>query len=85
MLYNIWTADIDFRATGPERAGGNLQIWYTAHGQEQVGTSSIYTVGRFDGLALVVDQYAGSVSHNLSGFTSQMLIGLGRFHTRLLE
>lgn len=64
LLYNLWTADIDFRATGPERAGGNLQIWYTAQGQEQVGTSSIYTVGRFDGLALVVDQYAGSVGYH---------------------
>ena len=53
---------MDFRATGPERGGGNLQIWYTKNGQNDVGTSSIYTVGRFDGLALVIDQYAGSVS-----------------------
>jgi mannose-binding lectin 1 len=53
--------DVDFRATGPERGGGNLQIWYAKNGQVEVGTSSIYTVGRFDGLALVIDQYAGSV------------------------
>lgn len=52
---------MDFRATGPERAGGNLQMWYVKDGQNVVGTSSIYTVGRFDGLVLVVDQYAGSV------------------------
>lgn len=52
---------MDFRATGPERAGGNLQLWYVKDGQNVVGTSSIYTVGKFDGLVLVVDQYAGSV------------------------
>lgn len=59
--HSSWTADIDFRATGPERGGGNLQIWYAKSGQNEVGTSSIYTVGKFDGLALTVDQYAGSV------------------------
>jgi hypothetical protein len=53
---------VDFRATGPERGGGNLQIWYTKNGQADVGTSSIYTVGKFDGLVLVIDQYVGSVS-----------------------
>lgn len=56
--------DIDFRATGPERGGGNLQIWYVKDGLSVVETKSIYTVGRFDGLALVVDQYAGSVRPN---------------------
>jgi mannose-binding lectin 1 len=61
LLNSVWTADIDFRATGPERGGGNLQIWYAAKGQDEIGTASIYTVGRFDGLALVIDQYAGSV------------------------
>lgn len=61
MEFSSWTIDIDFRATGPERGGGNLQIWYAKNGLEDVGTSSIYTVGRFDGLALTVDQYSGSV------------------------
>ncbi|RKF57873.1 Protein ERGIC-53 [Erysiphe neolycopersici] len=55
-----WNVVIDFRATGPERAGGNIQIWYVKDGQQAVGTSSIYTVGKFDGLALTIDQYAGS-------------------------
>ncbi|KAI1001888.1 hypothetical protein K3495_g6317 [Podosphaera aphanis] len=55
-----WAIDLDFRATGPERGGGNIQIWYVRNGQQGVGTSSIYTVGNFDGLALSVDQYAGS-------------------------
>jgi lectin, mannose-binding 1 len=61
LLHSWWTADIDFRATGPERGGGNMQIWYAKDGQNAVGTSSIYTVGKFDGLVLVIDQYAGSV------------------------
>ncbi|ESZ90190.1 hypothetical protein SBOR_9426 [Sclerotinia borealis F-4128] len=58
LQYSQWAADIEFRATGPERAGGNLNIWYAKN--EDIRVSSIYTVGKFDGLALVVDQYAGS-------------------------
>ena len=57
-----WTADFEFRATGPERGGGNLQLWYGRGGQSQVGTSSIYTVGKFDGMVLVIDTYGGRVS-----------------------
>jgi mannose-binding lectin 1 len=60
--HNYWAVDLDFRATGPERGGGNLQIWYVKDGEKNVGTSSIYTVGKFDGLVLSVDQYAGTVS-----------------------
>ena len=56
-----WTADIDFRATGPERGGGKLAVWLASNGQNEVGTSSIYTVGKFDGLALNIDTYAGTV------------------------
>ena len=41
-----------------------MQIWYARDGQSEVGTSSIYTVGKFDGLVLVIDQYAGSVSYH---------------------
>ncbi|KAI9801103.1 MAG: hypothetical protein M1833_002971 [Piccolia ochrophora] len=54
---NEWTADFDFRATGPERGGGNLQMWYT---REHQGASSAYTIGKFDGLVLVIDTYGGS-------------------------
>jgi hypothetical protein len=36
-------------------------VYLAKNGQAEIGTASIYTVGRFDGLALVVDQYAGSV------------------------
>lgn len=54
-----WTAELDFRASGPDRGGGNLQIWYTKNGKESVGTSSLYTVGNFEGMVLVLDQYGG--------------------------
>ena len=59
-----WTADFEFRASGPERGGGNLQIWYTKDGQAQIGTSSIYTVGKFEGMVLVIDTYGGRVRSN---------------------
>ncbi|KAI9832675.1 MAG: hypothetical protein M1819_004260 [Sarea resinae] len=59
QLAQEWTADFEFRASGPERGGGNLQIWYEKDGESLVGTSSIYTIGQFDGLVLVVDMYGG--------------------------
>lgn len=53
--------DFQFRASGPERGGGNLQIWYTKDGRSNIDLASIYTVGKFDGLSLVVDTYGGRV------------------------
>ncbi|TGJ79224.1 hypothetical protein E0Z10_g9533 [Xylaria hypoxylon] len=58
--YREWVADVDFRANGGERGGGNLNIWLARRGDQEIGSSSIYTVGRFDGLALLVDQHGGS-------------------------
>jgi len=55
-----WVADVDLRANGPERGGGNLNIWLANDGETQVGQSSIYTVGKFEGLALVIDAHGGS-------------------------
>ncbi|KAJ5770275.1 uncharacterized protein N7511_002326 [Penicillium nucicola] len=54
-----WSAEFQFRASGPERAGGILQLWYTKDGQARIGTSSIYTIGQFDGFALVIDNHGG--------------------------
>ncbi|PLB51241.1 lectin family integral membrane protein [Aspergillus steynii IBT 23096] len=54
-----WEAEFQFRASGIERGGGNLQLWYAKDGQSKIGTSSIYTVGQFDGLALVIDTHGG--------------------------
>ncbi|KKY23568.1 putative lectin family integral membrane [Phaeomoniella chlamydospora] len=62
-----WTAEFEFRASGPERPGGNLQLWYASNGEQAIGTSSIYTVGRFDGLAIVIDSHGGG-SGSIRGF-----------------
>jgi len=62
-----WITDVEFRASGPERAGGNLNIWLANDGPHVVGTSSIYTVKKFDGLVLVIDQHGGS-SGMIRGF-----------------
>jgi lectin, mannose-binding 1 len=62
-----WKVDLDFRASGPERAIGNLQLWYVAGGNALVTLSSIYTVGKFEGLALVIDTHGGT-SGTIRGF-----------------
>jgi lectin, mannose-binding 1 len=66
LQHTGWTADIDFRATGPERGGGKLTVWLARNGQYEVGASSIYTVGKFEGLALNIDTYAGTVWSSFS-------------------
>ncbi|KAI1397184.1 concanavalin A-like lectin/glucanase [Hypoxylon fuscum] len=58
--YSQWVADVDFRVNGPERGSGNLNIWLARRGNQEISQSSIYTVSRFDGLALVIDQHGGS-------------------------
>ncbi|KAK2808052.1 hypothetical protein FQN50_005134 [Emmonsiellopsis sp. PD_5] len=59
VTQNQWTVDFNFRANGEERGSGNLQIWYAKDGQAKVSTSSIYTVGAFDGFALTIDTHSG--------------------------
>ncbi|KAI4116070.1 MAG: hypothetical protein LQ345_003441 [Seirophora villosa] len=59
LAQSEWIVDFEFRATGPDRGGGNLQLWYLKDGRPQVETPSIYTIGAFDGLALVIDMYGG--------------------------
>ncbi|KAK6348284.1 hypothetical protein TWF718_006090 [Orbilia javanica] len=54
-----WEFHVPFRASGPERAGGSLQIWYTYRGSSVTGTSSIYTAKPFEGLAIVIDSQGG--------------------------
>lgn len=54
--------DLEFRAGGPERGGGNLQLWLAKNGEHDIGTASIYTVGKFEGLALILDPKGGQVS-----------------------
>lgn len=67
-----WNAEFQFRGSGQERSGGNLQLWYTKDGQTRVGTSSIYTVGQFDGFALVIDTHGGRVKSFIN-------LGVGQF------
>jgi mannose-binding lectin 1 len=56
---DTFSATLEFRVAGTEHGSGNLQLWYVKEGPHTVGESSIYTVGKFDGLAIVVDQVAG--------------------------
>ncbi|KAK4548866.1 hypothetical protein LTR36_008639 [Oleoguttula mirabilis] len=60
-----WTAEFEFRASGQDMGSGNLNVWYTQ--EKSVGTDSVYTVEKFDGLALVLDQY-GSTGGKVRGF-----------------
>jgi mannose-binding lectin 1 len=76
----VWTASFSFRATGPERGGGNLELWYTAEGQDSIGTSSIYTVGKFDGLAITLDTHGGSAGM-IRGFLNDGSIEYNKHHS----
>ena len=78
--YQEWVADVDFRANGGERAGGNLNIWLARQGGQEIGMSSIYTVGRFDGLALVIDQHGGSAGM-IRGFLNDGTIDFKSHHS----
>ncbi|KFY11902.1 hypothetical protein V492_04202, partial [Pseudogymnoascus sp. VKM F-4246] len=55
-----WEASLQFRATGPERASGRIHLWLVKDGINNVGTGSIYTVGKFEGLSIVIDQYGNT-------------------------
>ena len=59
ITQQYWTAELAFRASGQERGSGNLQMWFAKDGRAAVGANSVYTVNRFEGLALVVDQHGG--------------------------
>ncbi|KAI2638262.1 concanavalin A-like lectin/glucanase [Xylaria nigripes] len=78
--YSQWVADIDFRANGGERGGGNLNIWLVRGGSAEIGSSSIYTVNRFDGLALVIDQHGGS-GGMIRGFLNDGSVDFGTHHS----
>ncbi|PFH60424.1 hypothetical protein XA68_11012 [Ophiocordyceps unilateralis] len=60
LARSFWSAHIDFRANGPERGGGNLNVWLVHGGSSVVGSNSIYTVGKFDGLGVVIDAHGRS-------------------------
>lgn len=54
-----WIVDVEFRANGPERGGGNLNIWVARDGAHEIGSASIYTVSKFEGLGIVIDGHGG--------------------------
>ncbi|WEW61185.1 hypothetical protein PRK78_006675 [Emydomyces testavorans] len=54
-----WTVDFEFRANGEDRSGGNIQLWYVKNGNHDVGVHDIYNAGRFDGLAITIDNSQG--------------------------
>jgi len=64
-----WTAELQFRASGIERGGGNLQLWYVKESQARDTPTSLYTARKFDGLVLVIDQYEGH-GGSVRGFLS---------------
>ncbi|KAI1358496.1 legume-like lectin family protein [Xylaria arbuscula] len=78
--YQEWVADVDFRANGGERGSGNLNIWLAREGGRDIGMSSIYTVGRFDGLALVIDQHGGSAGM-IRGFLNDGTVDFKSHHS----
>ena len=54
-----WKVDFGFRVAVTDAGSGALQVWYAANGKETVSTHDIYSVGRFDGLAVVIDTVGG--------------------------
>lgn len=80
-----WVAELEFRATGPERGGGNLHLWYAKDGRMNIGTSSIYTVGNYDGMVLVIDPYGGKVGDSPVNKCGYMLMSPGWRHSGLHE
>lgn len=53
-----WSAELEFRAFGQDGGSGNLNLWFVRD-KAAIAESSVYNIGNFDGLALVVDQYGG--------------------------
>ena len=60
LASDMFQLDVEFRASGPERGSGNMQIWFTKETYPASALRSVYTVERFQGLVLSLDQYGGS-------------------------
>jgi mannose-binding lectin 1 len=61
-----WAVTMEFRSMGGPQASANMQVWYVKD-KKEIGTSSVYTVGKFDGLVIVVDNY-GNQGGAIRGF-----------------
>ncbi|KAL6717116.1 hypothetical protein ACLMJK_005031 [Lecanora helva] len=75
-----WSGQFEFRTTGPERGSGNLQLWYAKDGPISHTTASIYTVGYFDGVALVIDSYGGK-GGGIRGFMNDGTLDYKNYHS----
>ncbi|KKA30726.1 hypothetical protein TD95_003494 [Thielaviopsis punctulata] len=60
LLHPTWVADVDFRASGPERGSGNINIWLAENGPDIVDADSVYGAKNFKGLVIVVDSSSGA-------------------------
>ncbi|KAM0247216.1 hypothetical protein ACHAQJ_009948 [Trichoderma viride] len=78
LKHSNYIVDVDFRASGPERAGGNLNIWLANHGKD-IGAKSVYNAGRFEGLVLVIDSHGGQ-GGMLRGFLNDGSIDYSQHH-----
>ncbi|ETN39707.1 uncharacterized protein HMPREF1541_05933 [Cyphellophora europaea CBS 101466] len=54
-----WQVDFEFRVGVTDQGSGSLHVWYAANGKDTISTNSIYSLQRFDGLAVVVDTTGG--------------------------
>lgn len=80
LKHATWTADIDFRASGPERAGGNLNIWIAKDGEKSIASNSVYGAGRFEGLAIIIDTHGGS-GGMIRGFLNDGKVDYSQHHS----
>ncbi|KAL9048663.1 MAG: hypothetical protein Q9162_007610 [Coniocarpon cinnabarinum] len=79
LASDAFQLDVDFRASGPERGSGNLQIWFTKETYPASGLRSVYTVERFEGLVLTIDQYGGS-GGSVRGFLNDGTVDFKSHH-----
>lgn len=70
--FTEWSADLEFRASGQEHASGKLQLWLVKDGQHDVGESGLYTVDKFQGLVIVVDDYGSTVISSFLGIIADI-------------
>lgn len=76
---NSFKLDFGFRASGPERGSGNLQIWFVRDPAPAAGLRSVYTADRFQGLVLAIDQYGGS-GGSIRGFLNDGSVDYKNHH-----
>ncbi|KAF2198303.1 concanavalin A-like lectin/glucanase [Delitschia confertaspora ATCC 74209] len=77
--FEEWAAELHFRASGPERGVGNLQLWYTKESQKDNGATDLDKSSKFDGLVLLVDQYGGH-GGTIRGFLNDGTISFKDHH-----